>query len=274
MSKKLIDNIYLWGQDAGTHHILTHSGKPNINPYKLPGENKMGPVEGAEFLGLKNVCRVVSDGLPVPPFFGEAEKLTHFDNVVWSIIGCGASGDGNTVDAVIDIAKIHPNITGVIMDDFMKESRMEMYPPETLAGFKKKIADEVGREIPLWCVIYAAQLTESRTPYLNECDVVTFWTWKAEELKNLEENLKLLKSLTTTKKIMLGIYLHDYGGRKLMDVEDMKMQLAFAKEKYLSGEIQGCIICSNCSADVGLATVPVYKAWLEENKDIESPKHN
>ncbi len=41
-----------------------------------------------------------------------------------------------------------------------------------------------------------------------------------------------------------------------------------AREKFLDGEIDGCIICSNCCADVGLPTVEITQKWLEENKDL------
>lgn len=65
---------------------------------------------------------------------------------------------------------------------------------------------------------------------------------------------------------MLGIYMHDYGGRKVMSNEDMRYQLYFAREMLEKDEINGIIICSNCIADIGLETVEITKQWLNENK--------
>ena len=64
---KLREHGWLWGQDPGAHH--------DGGGYKLPGENRMGPVEGCDFFGIKNCCRVAMRIGPFPPFDGESEKL-------------------------------------------------------------------------------------------------------------------------------------------------------------------------------------------------------
>ena len=50
----LRDNLWIWGHDAGCHH--SGAGLQ----WKIPGTNKMGPVEGAEYLGIPNVSNVLS----------------------------------------------------------------------------------------------------------------------------------------------------------------------------------------------------------------------
>lgn len=47
----LRDNLWIWGHDAGCHH--SGAGLQ----WKIPGTNTMGPVEGAEYLGIPNCCR-------------------------------------------------------------------------------------------------------------------------------------------------------------------------------------------------------------------------
>ena len=48
---------------------------------------------------------------------------------------------------------------------------------------------------------------------MKNFDVLVFWTWKSEELKDLEKNLTLLESVKPkTSRIALGIYLWDYTG--------------------------------------------------------------
>ena len=79
---KLKDGLWIWGQDAGSHHAA--SGNQS---WKLPGVNRMGPAEGARFLGVPNICRVVMLGKPEPPFDAESEALSGFGKVIWSIVG-------------------------------------------------------------------------------------------------------------------------------------------------------------------------------------------
>ena len=45
-----LDKIWLLGETPGSHHA-----NPN---YKLPGVNKMTPMEGLEFYGVRNLCRM------------------------------------------------------------------------------------------------------------------------------------------------------------------------------------------------------------------------
>lgn len=54
---KLKDKLWLWGQDAGSHHAAVGN-----KSWKLPGENRMGPAEGAAYMGIKNIFRVVMGG--------------------------------------------------------------------------------------------------------------------------------------------------------------------------------------------------------------------
>ncbi len=116
----LKDKLWLWGQNAGAHHAAHN------NVWNLPGENKMTPIEGARYFGIPNMCRVVMGNKPEPPFDSEAELLKECDRVVWSLIGDAASartdGGGDDLDELLRLAKKYPNITGGIMDDFMRPS--------------------------------------------------------------------------------------------------------------------------------------------------------
>ena len=78
---KLRDKFWIWGQGAGTHH--------SAERFKLVGENKMSPIEGARYLGIPNMCRVVMDGdLQVPiDIDKEGVVLNELKNVIWSIYG-------------------------------------------------------------------------------------------------------------------------------------------------------------------------------------------
>ena len=44
---KLIDQVWLWGQTPGSHHATAG--------YHLPGVNKMTPLEGCDFFGIRQI---------------------------------------------------------------------------------------------------------------------------------------------------------------------------------------------------------------------------
>lgn len=257
------NELWVWGQDAGSQHEAADG------VFKLPGVNKMEPKEGAEYLGVPNICRVGMSGKPEPPFDDEAEILKDVPKVVWSIIGDNGSirnDDGSDdTDAVIDVAKKYPNIVAGIMDDFLSEKRMAVYSPDII-GQKAEKLHEAG--LKLWTVIYEHELVEASVPYLDKCDVITFWIWTSELLINAEEYLAQLKSmLKRNQKIYLGCYMWDYGNSKPMPMECMKYQLDLFKKLIEAGEAEGIIFCSNCIADIGLDTVEYTRKWIAENAE-------
>jgi len=85
---RIRDMLWIWGQDPNGHHL-----------YNLPGTSKMSALEGAYYLGVRNCCRVVMTGTPLPPWDQDSRALVSLDRVVWSVIGSGGSkrndaGDG------------------------------------------------------------------------------------------------------------------------------------------------------------------------------------
>ncbi len=257
---KLRNKLWLWGQTEGSHHIN--------DSFKLPGMSRMTPLEGAYYFGIPNMCRVVMMGLPKPPFDQDQMVLDTMDNVVWSIIGDGTSGKAEFTDEIVRLSHDYPNITGVIMDDIMRLPRMEIFSPEHYRGFKDKLKD-AARELPLWCTIYTHQLTEERRPYIAECDVLTLWTWRQEDLPNFRENLAELRKLSDGQPIYAGCYMWDYGNKIPLAEDLMHFQLDMYYDLLKKGEIEGIIFCSNCCADVGLPTSLITREWIRAHGDEE-----
>ncbi len=258
---RLREKFWLWGQTEGSHHI-------NKN-FRVPGENKMTALEGAKYFGIPNMCRVVMAGLPKLPFDGEADLLDSLDNVIWSIIGDGSSGQGEYTEEIIRLSKQHQNISGVIMDDFFTETRMKIFTPEHLKKTKEIIAQKAARALPLWGVIYTQELTEERRTHLAQCDRITMWTWWSDRLPQLEENYEKLRALWDGKEIYAGCYMWDYGNCCEIPEELMQMQLDTYYKWLKEGKIAGIIFCSNCVADVGLKAADMAKAWIDEHGDEE-----
>ncbi len=266
MAKLKRDQWWLWGQDAGSHHALVNGpGKPV--PPRLPGVNKMGPVEGAKFLGIPNMCRIGMYGKPEPPFDNEMELLKDFPKVAFSIIGDNASlrndNGGDDVDEVIKLKPQYPNLVAGVMDDFFSEKRKSVYTPEVLKGFADRLH---AADLDLWCVIYEFQLLEENIPWLHTCDVVTSWNWRGYNLVNLEEDFEKLRAMMRPgQKLYHGCYLFSYGdGRQYTD-EEMLFQLNLYKKWIEEGKMDGIILCSNCVADCGLSSVDVLLDWMKEN---------
>lgn len=168
---KLIDNIWLWGQTPGSHHV---------NPaYRLPGKNEMTPVQGCEFFGIDHCCRVAMGAGPFPPFDDESNALDSVKEVIWSIIGAGSVSRNEDqcgdLDEVIRQAKSHTNIVGGIMDDFLlSDRRRELYPPEKLREIKETLRTAAGRPLEFWTVYYDRELDLDVQKYLEVFDVITY----------------------------------------------------------------------------------------------------
>lgn len=113
---KMKERFWLWGQDTSSHQK-----SPTNKIWKLPDKNQMDPVQGAEYLGIPNMCRVVMNGQPEPPFDDESAKMADMRRVVWSAMGDSGShrNDQNSdLEEVIRQAGLFSNITGAVLDDF------------------------------------------------------------------------------------------------------------------------------------------------------------
>ena len=263
---KLIDRIWLWGQNPGSHHV---------NPaYRLPGKNTMTPLEGCRFFGIDRCCRVAMSAGPFPPFDEESKPLDQLKEVVWSIVGAGGvkRNEENLadLDEVLRQAKMHSNVVGGIMDDFLlSDRRREIFTPEVLKKVKETLRTAVGRPLEYWTVYYEREMGLDVREFLEVFDVITFWTWYGENLQNLEDNLNKVIADNPGKRFYCGCYLWDYGNGKALTFEQMQHQLDVCYKFIRNGQLAGMIICSNCCADVGLETVPQLLAWLKEHGSEE-----
>ncbi len=260
MAETLRDKLWIWGQDPNTHHGTE-------NPWRLPGENRMTPLEGCCYLDIPNCCRVGMSGIPKPPFDRDAMVLDTLDRVVWSILGDTHSGNDAYLEEVLRIAKKHPNVVGAILDDFIcSPGRSEIYTPEKLKEYREKLHTELDRPLDLRVVLYEYELDKPVKAHLDECDVITFWTWYAANLTQLEANYEKLREIVgPNKPILMGCYMWDYGGALPMPLDLMEYQLEVYRKWLHEGKIDGIIFCSNCIADLELKAVDYTKAWIQEH---------
>ena len=263
-------HLWLWGQTAGTHTIFPE------NVYKLPAVSRMTPVEGAVYFGIPNMCRVVMADKPKKPWDQEAIPLDRMDKVVWSVLGSGGSlsfADGSSdLDEVIKLAKRYDNVVGGVLDDFFSPSRMDLFPPQKIKGYSDALHTAAGRKLDLWAVLYEHELSDAIIPYLDYVDVLTFWTWYGENLKDQEKNIERVRNyIGKDKPLYAGVYMWDYGNCKPIPDDVMKTQLDTVYKLIMNKSIDGMILCSNCIADIGLSSVDITRKWIDLHGDENVP---
>ena len=261
MGEKLLDCLWLWGQDAGCHHT------GEAKAWRIPGVNRLDPVQGARHLGgIPNCCRVVFNGQPAPPWDRESAHLRDFRQVVWSVVGDASStrndNGGDDLDEVLRQARLFPNVTGGILDDFFRPATQDArLPPGRLAEVASRLHDA---GLKLWLVYYAALLDIDYSAWLHLVDVVTFWSWTSAELSCAEENFSRLEALTPGQSHYAGCYLYNYGDCRPLTAFEMERQLDLYLRLWRQRRIDGVVVCSNTVADCGLEAVAVFQDWLHQ----------
>lgn len=269
MSKKLKGRLWLWGQDAGSHHASAGN-----KSWKLRGINRMTPVEGANYLGIPNICRVVMGGSPEPPFDAESERLRGMLQVVWSAVGDSGSLRNNNqsdLDEVLRQAAIYPNITGAVLDDFFKHKdappagTVARYSVESIRAMRERLSGFPDRALDFWLVWYKHELDYAVEEYLPLFDVITYWNMDAPaQSDEWEADIAKVISKTPGKRRLAGCYMWNYGAGKPLSIGEIQLQcetyLRWIKQEY----IEGIVFCSNCCADLGLEAVEWVREWIKE----------
>lgn len=250
------DRLWIWGQMPGAHN----------KEWNLPRPSRMTPAEGAFYLGVPNLMMVRYNSEPEMPFDPYAISLRPLKRVVWSMTGAGGETNTEVREHVFDLARRFPNITGFIMDDFFTHDGGGALTLEQLQTLRDQInADTVRR--PLYVVLYQHQLELPIQPYLDFCDKITFWTWKSEDLNNLERNFERFEIIAPKQGKLLGCYMWDYGNRAPMPLDLMKKQCALGREWLRQGRIEGMIFLGSNVCDIELDTVAYARQWVASTGD-------
>ncbi len=252
------DRLWVWGHIAGSHD----------EGWELPMPSRMTPAEAALYLDVPNLLMVSFRDNLQAPFDQLATSLRPLDRVVWSIVGAGAVTDASQTEEVFKLAERFPNITGVIMDDFFKTNpeggEVGTLSVEELQRIRRDKLMLSDRQLELWNVMYTHQFHLDVRAHMAECDVVTCWTWRAEELAELEKSMDKFEEAAPDSRLLLGCYLWDFGDRKPIPLELMKYQCEKGLEWLKSGRIEGLIFLASCQCDLGLETVEWTRDWIAE----------
>jgi hypothetical protein len=258
MKDTVRSRLWVWGHEAGSHNGL----------WRLPGASRMTPVEGAYYLGVPNALMVVFNNQPEPPFNRLAVAFRPLQQVVWSIVGDSSSNRNNQqtdLEAVLELSGPFPNLRGAIMDDFF-------HPPDASGSISRVSITDLQQihtrlhtaphPLDLWVVLYQHELDLPVAPYLEACDVVTFWTWKPELLPALEQNFARAEALAPGKRKVLGIYLWDYNAGQPVPISLVEHQCRLSLEWLRAGRIDGVIFLASCICDLEIEAVEWVRRWI------------
>jgi hypothetical protein len=185
------------------------------------------------------------------------------------------------------LAQKMPNIAGLFMDDFFHGDARPVAvspPPEnllrdaslaepepaasvTVAQLReiRQRMNQLERKINLGVTLYAHQLNPAIRHPLNLCDVVSFWSWTADDLAKLPENFAKYQEIVPNKRTLLGIYMWDFGLSKPLPMDLMKMQCDTALKWLKDGTIEGMIFLASNICDMKIEAVEWSKRWIAEH---------
>ena len=251
------DRLWLWGHESGSHN----------EEWSLPAASQIMPAQAAADMGIPNVIMV--------RYFQDydakayAESLRDTKRVVWSIVGASGINEGSDMAPLRAMAANYPNWRGVMMDDFFLTSdpaATAVYSAEDLQAIQNQL-DINGRKLDLWVVLYDHQLEMPIKDHLAQCDVLTYWTWRGQDLDKLEANFARAEALAPECRKVLGCYMWDYGDKKPLSVELMRQQCELGLQWLRAGHIDGMIFLASCICDLDIEAVHWTREWIRQVGD-------
>ena len=282
------DRLWIFTVFAGGDNSSLESGG-------VRGGSRMTPAEGAFWLNVPNLLLIRSSNLPRPPggepwraktsFEQYAISFQPLDHVVWSVVGSGGKGGMQELSPVIQLAKKFPNISGIYLDDFIVDVKKQpdggiagrpALKPAELTQAREQLK-AVGRPMDIWITLYTHEICPPRkttspgfrgcnpplAEFLDLFDVLTLWTWNADELPALEDNLAALEAMAPKDhRIALGLYMWDFPNRRPVPLELMKHQCELGLKWLHEKRIHEIIFLANTVLDVGLPSAEFARDWI------------
>ncbi len=237
----------------------------------------MTPVESAMYLDIPNLLVVQSSeseapyGRINPPFAQYAVAMRPLRRVVWSVVGSGGFTAPAETSEVLDLAKTMPNFAGLMLDDFFHApsgGKAAVLSVDELAGIRRRLKD-INPKLEIFVTLYINQFDLPLRDYLKLIDVITLWTMSPAQLVNLEANWKRLEQFTPRAKKMLGCYVIDYGQKKGIPVDAMRLQCETGLRWLKEGRIEGMIFLGNTVMDLGFESVEWTRQWIRKVGDTK-----
>jgi hypothetical protein len=250
------DRLWIWTHPAGVH-----------TRWGIKQSSRMTPLEGAMYLDVPNLLFIRFEGKPpLTEFRQYAISFKPMKKVVWSLVGSsGLTGEEDRTLA-LQLAEQFSNIKGFVMDDFFHEDGSGALTPDQLKALRNQLVIG-GEKHDLYVVVYQQLLDIPIESHLQYCDKITYWTWDAKDLVNLEKNFERLEKKAPNHSLLLGCYMWDYGGAQPMPVDMMARQLELGRRWLHEKRIEGMIFLASCISDLELEAVEYTRKWIAEKGD-------
>lgn len=260
-SNTVRDRLWLWSHVAGSYN----------NTMNLPGKSRMSPAEAAYYMSIPNIFMIHLRGTPEPPLEQYALAFKPLRELVWGIVAAGGHTNQAEREMVMKLALDNPQITGVVMDDFFRltregrprDGKVASLTVEETALLKQRL-NATQKKLDVWVVLYEYQLVPAIKDHLKLCDVIQFWTWRGENLEQLDSNFEKAESLLPGKRMALGLYWWDCGNGKPYTMSAMKHQCELGLKWLKQGRIEAMVFCGNWLCDRGLDTVDWTRQWIQQ----------
>jgi hypothetical protein len=125
------DRLWAWG-----HHEGSYNGT-----FGLPGTSRITPIEGATYLGLRNLIFIRYLGKPAYPWDQYAIPFRAMDRLMWSATGASGQTSAEERQRVLQLAKTMPNLRGLFLDDFFVLSPAAGGKPGRVAAMKVQFSN-------------------------------------------------------------------------------------------------------------------------------------
>lgn len=137
-----------------------------------------------------------------------------------------------------------PNIKGGMMDD-MTAQLDDVTPAkiEQITAVRNNLKKH-NPDLELYGVVYCHELGKKNYSELHPLlDGVNLWFWYQEELLEIEKYVDLCRKNFPGKKILMGLFLHDYGTADAGALPELLLhQLSWARLYLSQGKINGLVI--------------------------------
>ena len=219
----------------------------------------------AKMLGLHNV--IIAGGKVLEPREAVAlarESAALGGRVAYEVCPGEMTGKASDYTKDLDAARAAArgvaSLEALLLDDLTSQQVAGRgMPVEELA----KLCGELRsgpRPLQAWGVVYTMNLDHpGLADYLKHLDVINLWTWRAEDLRDLETHLARCEALAPGKPIVLGLYMYDYGDGRPMPLDLMRRQCEAGLKWLREGRVAGMVFLSITNE---LAALEWTRTWI------------
>ena len=157
-----------------------------------------------------------------------------------------------------------PNITGAMCDDVTNNLKGNILPAEFSPRYEA--LKKHNPDLKLYGTVYVHELTKKDftviQPYI---DVVTLWFWSMNEIVDYDENIKRCQQAFPGKKILQGVFVHDYGLSDCGTIPELlNFQLDRARKYIKDGILEGVVLLGDREIKKWPTVAAAVKKYLQE----------